>query len=262
MFQNKKKLNTIAINYNKYESKIDQMKNIILSIVTLAVLTVSCNQKTKETAVDNTVESKSTSELHACPMHPEITGEKGAECSECGMELTEKVLNGATIEKKDTVPVSEKIEVTTATTAAFTIDAIVSNYLKLKNALVNDDSKGAANAGKALFAAFDKVDSNTILDVKLKNKYKSIAENGKKNVKHISDHAGELWHQREYFALLSQDIFGLIKTFGTKQTVYQDYCPMYGEGKTGYWISETKDVINPYFGSEMLNCGRRIGVVK
>jgi hypothetical protein len=37
---------------------------------------------------------------------------------------------------------------------------------------------------------------------------------------------------------------------------------MYEAGKTGYWISETTDVINPYFGAEMLNCGRRIALVK
>jgi hypothetical protein len=30
---------------------------------------------------------------------------------------------------------------------------------------------------------------------------------------------------------------------------------MYDQGKSGYWISETKDIKNPYYGSEMLTCG-------
>lgn len=29
--------------------------------------------------------------LYACPMHPEITGKKGATCSKCHMDLTAKV---------------------------------------------------------------------------------------------------------------------------------------------------------------------------
>jgi hypothetical protein len=28
-----------------------------------------------------------------CPMHPEVTGKQGEECSKCGMELTEPVAN-------------------------------------------------------------------------------------------------------------------------------------------------------------------------
>jgi hypothetical protein len=36
---------------------------------------------------------------------------------------------------------------------------------------------------------------------------------------------------------------------------------MYNEGKDGYWISETKDVKNPYYGSEMLTCGRMVEAI-
>jgi hypothetical protein len=33
---------------------------------------------------------------------------------------------------------------------------------------------------------------------------------------------------------------------------------MYNEGKNGYWISELKEIRNPYYGSEMLECGGMI----
>ncbi|MDP3681020.1 MAG: DUF3347 domain-containing protein [Flavobacterium sp.] len=242
------------------------MKNTILSIITLALVSVSCNQKNKETEADKPVAIKTTSELYSCPMHPEVTGEKGAECSECGMELSEKVAQMPKAEKNDAVTTDVETENTIATTKtvaanSFTINEIVSSYLKLKNALVKDDSKAAANAGKGLYATFEKVNSNTISNVKLKNKYNDIAENAKKNVKHIGDNAGKIDRQREYFALLSKDVHDLIKTFGTDQKLYQDYCPMYNEGKDGYWISETKDVKNPYYGSEMLTCGRMVEAI-
>jgi hypothetical protein len=243
------------------------MKNTILSIVTFALVLVSCNQKNKESEVSNPETTATSSELYACPMHPEVTGKKGAECPECGMELTEKVTQMPKTKKNDPIATAVKTENTAVTTktiaeSSFTINEIVSSYLKLKNALVKDDSKGAASAGKALYATFNKVNSNSILDKKLKNKYNDIVADAKEHVKHIGDNAGKMDHQREYFALLSKDVQDLIKTFGTNQKLYQDYCPMYNEGKSGYWISETKEIRNPYFGSEMLNCGRIVENVK
>ena len=245
------------------------MKKIMFMSLIVTFITVSCNQKNKDEKTLNSEKTEKATELYSCPMHPQITGVAGSECPECGMELTEKVVattsneNGETpvIVSEVTEEPSNIIKITNADKATFPTDAIVSRYLKIKNALTKDDSKGAAAAAKELIATLNNSSSNS-LDTKLKTTYNGFVANAKAHVKHIGDNEGKMDHQREYFSLLSQDIFSLIKTFGTKQTVYQDYCPMYGEGKTGYWISETKDVINPYFGSEMLNCGRRISTVK
>ncbi|MFE3866827.1 DUF3347 domain-containing protein [Flavobacterium sp. LS2P90] len=226
------------------------MKTLYI-IALLAITLTSCNQKAKETeAVETTT---TASELYACSMHPEVTGEKGAECPKCGMELTEPVNQDA---KATTTTVVETKSETVVTTSqsAFSINEIVTNYLKLKNALVKDDSKGAANAGKALYATLNTLDSKS-LDAKLKKEYVDIADDAKEHAEHIGDNPGKIEHQREHFAMLSKDINDLIKTFGTTQKLYQDYCPMYDEGKSGYWISETKEIKNPYFGSQMLTCG-------
>lgn len=139
-------------------------------------------------------------------------------------------------------------------TIKFSINKIITDYLNLKNALTKDDSKAAAKAGKTLHATFNTVKVNTI-DAKHKKEYLDIAESAKENAEHIGNNAGKLEHQREHFALLSKDINDLIKTFGTKQKLYQDYCPMYDDGKGAIWISEVKDIKNPYYGSKMLTCG-------
>lgn len=138
--------------------------------------------------------------------------------------------------------------------AKFSIDKIVTNYLTLKNALTKDDAKGAANAGKILYATFNAVKVNTI-DAKLKKEYLDIADDAKEHAEHIGANADKLEHQREHFVMLSKDINDLIKLFGTKQKLYQDYCPMANEGKGAIWISEVKDIKNPYQGSKMLTCG-------
>jgi hypothetical protein len=49
----------------------------------------------------------------------------------------------------------------------------------------------------------------------------------------------------------------LIKMFRTDEIV-QDYCPMYDQGKSGYWISEIK-VFKIRITGQMLTCG---GIVK
>jgi hypothetical protein len=136
----------------------------------------------------------------------------------------------------------------------FSIDKIVANYLTLKNALTKDDAKGAASAGKVLYATFNTVNVKSI-DAKLKKDYLDIAETAKENAEHIGDNAGKIDHQREHFVSLSKDINDLIKLFGTKQKLYQDYCPMADDGKGAIWISEIKEIKNPYYGSNMLTCG-------
>lgn len=60
----------------------------------------------------------------------------------------------------------------------FSIDKIVTDYLALKNALIKDDSKASAKAGKTLYATFNAVKTNTI-DPKLKKSYLDIAESAK-----------------------------------------------------------------------------------
>ncbi len=140
------------------------------------------------------------------------------------------------------------------TPTKFSTSQIISNYLTLKNALTKDDAKGAGVAGKTLYATFNAVNVNSI-DAKLKKEYVDIADDAKEHAEHIGANADKLEHQREHFVMLSKDINDLIKTFGTKQKLYQDFCPMANDGKGAIWISEVKDIKNPYQGSKMLTCG-------
>ena len=158
-----------------------------------------------------------------------------------------------TTEKATTEPVKETATTQTSQNT-FSINEIVSNYLALKNALTKDDTKGAASAGKTLYATFNAVNVNSI-DAKNKKEYLDIADDAKEHAEHIGANGGNIPHQREHFVLLSKDISDLIKTFGTTQKLYQDYCPMADDGKGAIWISEVKDIKNPYQGSKMLTCG-------
>lgn len=144
----------------------------------------------------------------------------------------------------------EKMEAKTA----FSTKAIIKDYLMLKNSLAKDDSKAAASAGKMLFEIMKKTDINQ-LDAKKRSVYKEIAESMEENAEHIATGTGSIEHQREHFDLLSKDVNDLIDTFGSEQKLYKDFCPMYNDNKGAIWISEKKEIVNPYQGSKMLTCG-------
>ena len=238
------------------------MKNLILSAIAMVFVVASCNQKNKEAVTTDSQKTESTSQLYACSMHPEITGKKGEKCSKCGMELTEPVAQNEEAHDhtdgihshNDATAVTVNAEGTSVTQTTFSTYEIISDYLKLKNSLTKDDTKGAANAGKALYATFNKVNTNMI-DPKLKTEYIDIVDDAKEHAEHIGDNGGKIDHQREHFAMLSKDVNDLIKIFGAKQKLFQDFCPMYNEGKGAIWISESKEIKNPYYGSKMLTCG-------
>ena len=50
-------------------------------------------------------------------------------------------------------------------------------------------------------------------------------------------------------------MYDMVKAFGGGQLLYQDFCPMYNNQKGAAWLSETKEIKNPYLGKKMPTCG-------
>ena len=207
------------------------MKNLTLSIIAviMAFVTVSCNQasnKNEQSSKDTTVVSQEHPASHLkgddTATTPDVSGTP----------------SGQDAEAKN-----------------FSIAPIVTDYLSLKNALASDNDKAAANAGKKLLGTLNKVDMKTIPADKHKE-FMEIFESAKENAEHIGENAGKIDHQREHLASLSEDLKDLVSLFGTSQTLYQDHCPMFNDGKGAVWFSENKEIKNPYYGSKMISCGK------
>ena len=141
-----------------------------------------------------------------------------------------------------------------ANAAAFPAKEIISAYLQLKNALANDKSQEAATAGNTIVTAMSKIDKTTFSDGQ-KKVYADIEDDAKEHAEHIGKNGGNIAHQREHFEMLSKDVYDLIKAFGSTQVMYKDFCPMYNNDKGAFWISETKEIKNPYLGKAMPTCG-------
>ncbi len=221
------------------------MKSILFASLTLALsLCASCQNNAAQPAKTATATS-TAGETYACSMHPEVTGKKGDKCSKCGMELTEPVKAAATT-------TAAPVEVSTGSP----LKEIVAGYLALKNALTADKTADAAAAGKVLEASlrgFNKAG----LTAEQQKAFDEIADDATEHAEHIGANGGKIDHQREHFALLSKDIYDLVKAVGSGgQPLYQDFCPMYDKGKGAIWLSENKDIANPYYGKKMLTCGK------
>lgn len=134
------------------------------------------------------------------------------------------------------------------------VKEMVGNYLQLKNALTKDNSNDAATAGKALSDGFAKLDQSVLTPAQKKS-YTDIADDAKEMAEHIGISAGKLPHQREHFDMLSKDMVDLVKLFGAGQPLFVDHCPMYNNKKGADWLSETKEIKNPYMGANMSTCG-------
>jgi hypothetical protein len=212
------------------------MKHIIFTIIILPFLAgimISCNQSSTNNKEQQAIDSPAVTEKTAY--------------------LTTEDTVPAVTASAITSPDTEKSH-TAQPTQNFSIEQVLNNYLALKNALVTDNGKAAANAGKQLFSTFKNIDIK-VIPVNKQEAYIEIAENAKENAEHIVANAGKIDHQREHLASLSKDITDLITLFGTTQKLYQDHCPMYNDGKGATWISEIKEIKNPYYGSKMLTCG-------
>lgn len=62
--------------------------------------------------------------------------------------------------------------------------------------------------------------------------------------------------QRRQFLFLSELMIQHIKALGGSGTsLYIQFCPMAFNNQGGDWVSRQREVLNPYFGEEMLRCG-------
>lgn len=128
---------------------------------------------------------------------------------------------------------------------------ILAPYLDIKNALINGDSQSANAKSADLLKALNAVDMKSMTSADM-NAFMPLQEKLAFDARHISE-SKDIAHQREHFASLSQNFYKLAKAVKlTEQPLYYAYCPM----KKSYWLSAEQAIKNPYFGNQMLTCGK------
>lgn len=123
-------------------------------------------------------------------------------------------------------------------------------YYAVKDALVKSNASEASQQAGLLLKALNNVDMTSLTN-KEHEVFMSLINKLSLDARHISE-VQKIDHQREHFASLSLNMYTLVKSADTrKQVIYEDYCPM----KKAYWLSSEAAIKNPYYGTQMPDCG-------
>ncbi len=135
-------------------------------------------------------------------------------------------------------------EIADASFSSDRMKSVFSEYQQLRTALV------ASDAGNAQKAAGRLADALAEDQAEVKSLSLSIASTDILEV------------QRSHFSELTASLDPLFREAITGGEIYRQFCPMAFEGKGGFWISDKEEIRNPYYGDQMLTCGKVTEVIK
>lgn len=158
--------------------------------------------------------------------------------------------------------VEEEVEVTDTIVqeTVYQLKAVFDNYFALKDALVQSNGAAAALKAKNLIAAIASVKMDALTNDE-HVVFMKVMKDLTLDAQHISE-TKELSHQRGHFTTLSTNMYKLMKVGKQEVPVYYQHCPMYDDGKGANWLSTESSIKNPYYGSQMLNCGKTTETIK
>ncbi|WP_034918980.1 efflux RND transporter periplasmic adaptor subunit [Gillisia sp. CAL575] len=167
---------------------------------------------------------------------------------------------------------SPKSESTTKTSDSFVkvaisenekqeFEGILTNYLKIKDALVEDDYSSAKKLNSKVN---DQI--NNINKSQFNNEAGKIWESFQKELLASTNTmatAKDIKEMRNNFDEFSETMIGMVKTFQlTSKELYVLHCPMVDSNKGSDWLSASSEIKNPFYGSAMLTCGELKSTIK
>lgn len=152
------------------------------------------------------------------------------------------------------------VVITTSKSQAQTLKPVFDSYFNLKDALVQSDEKKASEKASLLLSSLSKIEMNALGE----KEHQVWMKSNKELLKIVGFIAksNDITDQREEFAKLSVRMHELAKVSNLGTTFYYQRCPMYKNGKGGTWLSLESTIKNPFYGSQMLNCGKTIETLK
>jgi hypothetical protein len=152
------------------------------------------------------------------------------------------------------------------------IASAMNNYFDLKSAFVDADTAKVKSGAQRFITSIDSIKID-----ELKKDTNAIFETVQSQLSDIKANANallpetDLTEMRQDFRMISENLYPFLKTVKYEgQPLYWQNCPMaFGEGKEANWISDTREIINPYLGKNhpeykatMLHCGEIKDTIK
>ena len=184
----------------------------------------------------------------------------------CKYEREKKQMAVITQPAKDTTSsvqdhtIHKQQEITKVAKETNQLTAVFDNYFLLKDALVKTDGAAAAAKAKNLQAAINAV-KMAQLTMEVHMVWMKVLNDLKTAATQITE-TKDIAKQRNYFMGLSKNMYALIKVSKTDETIYYQFCPMANDGKGANWLSKEQGIKNPYYGAQMLTCGKTVETIK
>ena len=140
------------------------------------------------------------------------------------------------------------------------INKVLNAYIQLKDALVKSDGTNSSSASKTLLTAIQEVNMSE-LNTETHTQWMKVVNDLKDNAENISE-TKEITLQRDYFMSLSKNLYAVLKVSKSETTIYYQFCPMANKGKGANWLSLENKVKNPYYGNQMLTCGKVVETIQ
>lgn len=140
------------------------------------------------------------------------------------------------------------------------ITKVLNSYIALKDALVKTDGNTASVLAKDLLSSIEVVKMDE-LDATTHTQWMKVVNELKEDAEHINE-TKEISHQRDHFISLSKNLYSVLKVSKVGTPVYYQFCPMANKGKGANWLSLENKIKNPYYGNQMLTCGRVLETIQ
>ena len=134
------------------------------------------------------------------------------------------------------------------------LSGVYDNYFAVKDALVKTDGVLASTNAKMLLNAVNEVKMD-LLSMDVHMVWMKVMKNIKEDAAKIAD-TKAIGQQRSHFDSLSKNIYEIMKVSKQESTIYYQFCPMANNGMGANWLSKEETIKNPYYGSQMMGCGK------
>ncbi len=137
---------------------------------------------------------------------------------------------------------------------------VFDNYFAVKDALVKTDENVASDKAQKLLLHLNAIKVEQ-LSTDEKAVWTNVEKDLKDDVQKIAD-TKDISLQRAHFITLSKNIFELAMVSKQNTPTYLQHCPMANDGKGADWLSKENVIKNPYYGAQMLSCGKIVQTIK
>jgi hypothetical protein len=134
------------------------------------------------------------------------------------------------------------------------LNGFLSDYFAFNQALIEDNQDGAKDAAKKLSSSVENFDMSKLQGEQM-DFYHTQAEKLEKGLKGVEQSA-DIEEIRAELATVSEAMYALVKAYDPSESeLYYQYCPMAKNNAGANWLSNSKEIVNPYMGQRMLKCG-------